>query len=171
MKKTGLVLIAVSAGVLLIGATAFAQCCGGGYGSYATGFSYRSNYGSGYGPGSCCSLGSYGQQTVSGPTRSGLPPCCQTGGSYASRTTVSNPAPAQTYGQPGRVSAGPVTTYRSNPIPANTAPAPVSSYSSRPLRIAQNTAPNYSRTPRAVPTSNSSLPPCCQTPQQARKLW
>ena len=73
MKRIGLVTIAAIAGILLIGATAFAGCCGG----YGQGFNYQSGYSTGYGPGSCCS---FGAATVSGPTRNGLPSCCRQGG-------------------------------------------------------------------------------------------
>ena len=68
MKRIGLVAIAALTGVFLIGATAFAGCCGG-FNPYAAGWGPRPGASPGYGPGSCCS---YGANTASGPARGGL---------------------------------------------------------------------------------------------------
>ncbi len=165
MKRNGLVTIAAMAGILLIGATAFAGCCGG----YGQGSNYQSGYGPGNGSGPCCS---FGAATVNGPARNGLPSCCRQGGQYAYQAAGPHVQPGPGYSRAATAVSAPARAYRPQVKKAYAGPQARTSYSNTPLRVSQNAGPAYGGYPRAVPASNSSLPPCCQVPQQsARKLW
>lgn len=164
MKRIGLVSIAALAGILLIGATAFAGCCGG----YGQGWGSQTGYGPGYGPGSCCG---FGGANVNGPTRSGLPSCCQPGGRYAYQSAAPQAQPGPRYNKPAKAGSVPIPDNQPQVSGSYPRPQAAASYSRGPLRISQSSGPAYSRYPRAAPAGNSSLPPCCQAPQQSRKPW